>query len=220
MKRSRKTNAVMKLAAAILTAALCAPAALVAAPADDLKQLVETGRAAEAYALGRKHPELYGDPAFDFYFGVAAAESGHAGEAVLALERYVLRFPDNVSARLQLARAYFILGEDARAREEFESLRRMNPPADARATIDRFLESIRLRETRYNPSGGLYLEAGIGYDSNVNSGPPKSPACWPVMMTTVRGSARCAASARAFGGALRRSCWAATTRAIASGAPA
>ena len=30
--------------------------------------------------------------------------------------------------------------------------------------------------------------------SSVKSGPPKRPACWPVMMTTVRGSARRAAS--------------------------
>ena len=36
--------------------------------------------------------------------------------------------------------------------------------------------------------------------SSVKSGPPNSPACWPVMMTTVRGSARRAAAARAAGG--------------------
>jgi hypothetical protein len=142
-----------------------------AAPADELKQLMEAGRAADAYALAQKHPDQFGDPTFDFYYGVAAAEAGHAGDAVLALERYILRFPDNVSARMQLARAYFILGEDARAREEFDGLRKLNPPADVTATIDRFLESIRLRETRYKPSAGLYIEAGFGTDSNVNGGP-------------------------------------------------
>lgn len=160
-----------KLAAVCAWLALAAPASLLAAPVDEIKQLVESGKAGEAYAYGRANPEQFGDPAFDFFYGVAAAESGHAGEAVLALERYILRFPDNVAARLQLARAYFILGEDARAREEFEALRRMNPPADVAATIDRFLDSIRLRETRYRPSANLYLEAGIGTDSNVNSGP-------------------------------------------------
>ncbi|MGE0388219.1 MAG: hypothetical protein AB7Q97_26145 [Gammaproteobacteria bacterium] len=141
-----------------------------AAPADEVRALVEAGRVADAYALGRKHPEALGDPAFDFFFGVAAINTGNAGEGVLALERYILSFPANVSARLLLARGYFALGEDARAREEFEDLRKANPPADVAATIDRFLDAIRLRESRYSTSTGLYLEAGVGMDTNVNGG--------------------------------------------------
>jgi len=163
-----------------------APLFVHAAPADEMKQMLETGRAADAYALARQHPEMLGEPTFDFYLGVAAAETGHAGEAVLALERYILQFPDNVAARLQLARAYFLLGEDARAREEFEALRRLNPPADVLATIDRFLDAIRLRETRYTVSSGLYIEAGLGTDSNVNGGPTGAnlflPGLGPVVL--------------------------------------
>ncbi|MGE5638513.1 MAG: tetratricopeptide repeat protein [Clostridia bacterium] len=142
-----------------------------AAPADEVRALVEAGKAADAYQLGHKTPEALGDPAFDFYFGVAAVESGHAAEGVLALERYVLRFPDNLPARLQLARAYFALGEDARARDEFDQLRRLDPPAEIAVTIDRFLDAIRLRETRYTTTSGAYLEAGFGRDTNVNAGP-------------------------------------------------
>ena len=141
-----------------------------AAPSDDLKTLVEQGKFAEAYAAAEKQPEHIGDPAFDFFYGIASIETGHAGEGVLALERYLLNFPDNVNARLQLARGYFVLGEDARAREEFEALRRLKPPSDIAATIDRFLDAIRLRETRYNPSAGGYMELGAGNDSNINSG--------------------------------------------------
>jgi hypothetical protein len=171
--KNNKNSGLAKLLGRLMGAAvICLSAQSVwAAPADDVKQLLESGKAADAYALAKEHPDQLGDPTFDFYFGVAAGETGHAGEAVLALERYILRFPDNVAARLQLARAYYLLGEDARAREEFESLRKLDPPADALATIDRFIESIRLRETRYKPSAAFYLEAGIGTDSNVNSGP-------------------------------------------------
>lgn len=143
----------------------------VAAPADEVRALVEAGKAAEAYDLGRRNPDALGDPAFDFFFGIAAIDTGHAAEGVLALERYVIRFPDNLSARLQLARGYFTLGEDARARDEFEQLRALNPPADITATIDRFLDSIRLRETRYTTTTGAYLEVGYGRDTNVNAGP-------------------------------------------------
>ena len=141
-----------------------------AATADDVKALAQAGRPADAYALGKQHPEAMGDPAFDFFFGIAAIDSGHAGDGVLALERYILVFPDNTSARLQLARGYFALGEDSRAREEFEELRKLNPPADVAATLDRFLDAIRLRETRYTASSGAYMEFGFGSDSNVNSG--------------------------------------------------
>ncbi len=141
-----------------------------AAPADDLKALVEQGKSADAYAEAKKHPDQIGDPAFDFFYGVAAIGSGHAGDGVLALERYLLNFPDNVSARLQLARGYFLLGEDARAREEFEALRQLKPPTDIATTIDRFLDAIRLRETRYTTSAGGYVEFGLGNDSNVNGG--------------------------------------------------
>ena len=156
-----------------VAAAVCLAAAtlVVAAPADEVRALVEGGKAAEAYELGRRNPDALGDPAFDFFFGIAAIDTGHAAEGVLALERYVIRFPDNLSARLQLARGYFALGEDARARDEFEQLRALNPPADITATIDRFLDSIRLRETRYTTTTGAYVELGYGRDTNVNAGP-------------------------------------------------
>lgn len=154
------------LALVLCAAGFCA----VAAPADEIRALLEQGRSAEAYALGEKHAEELGKPEFDFHFGIAATDSGHAGEGVLALERYVVQFPDNIRARLELARAYFVLGEMMRAREEFESVSRRNPPPAVQATIDRFMDSIRAQETRYTPSGSLWIEAGAGYDSNTNSG--------------------------------------------------
>lgn len=141
-----------------------------AAPADDIKALLEQSKFAEAYQLGKSQPEQYGDPAFDFFFGIAALDAGHAGEGVLALERYLLNFPDNRSARYQLARGYFILGEDQRARDEFETLTPQAEGAEKQA-IDRFVDALRARESRYNPSATAYLEVGIGFDSNINAGP-------------------------------------------------
>src|ERR1700754_1596664 len=61
-------------------AALVFAQTLIAAPADDIKALVDKGNSSAAYELGKKHPELLGDPSFDFYFGLAAIDSGHAGE--------------------------------------------------------------------------------------------------------------------------------------------
>ena len=168
--RYRTLNIRIVLRACVAALYVSAPQSLLASPADEVRKLAESGNTAEAYALGKRHPQAFGDPAFDFYFGIAAIDAGQAGDGVLALERYILAFPDNVSARLQLARGYFTLGEDSRAREEFEELRKLGPPADTAVTIERFLDAIRLRETRYKTSAGAYLEFGLGTDSNVNAG--------------------------------------------------
>lgn len=156
-----------------LLSVLCALSlaqALHAAPADDIKALLDKGEFQAAYELARKHPDELGNPVFDFYFGVAALDAGHAGEGVLALERYLLNFPGNVEARLELARGYFVLGEDARAREEFDGVTRLNPPRAVQAQIDRFLDAIRARESRFKTTATLFLELGLGFDSNVNGG--------------------------------------------------
>ncbi|HVC10160.1 MAG TPA: autotransporter outer membrane beta-barrel domain-containing protein [Burkholderiales bacterium] len=165
----------------VLACALWAASAYAESPADQVKSMVEAGRMKDAYAYGLQHREAFGEPVFDFYFGIAAVDTGNAGEGVLALERYILRYPNNVSARLQLARGYFILGVDARAREEFQALRKLSPPPDVAATIDRYLDAIRLRETRYTLSKGLYVEAGIGTDSNVNGGVANANISLPIL---------------------------------------
>jgi len=162
----------MRGAARVALTALLALASLSgrAAPADEVRSLLEQGRSPEAYALGRRHLEELGKPDFDFYYGIAAIDTGRAGEGVLALERYIVQFPDNDRARLELARGYFVLGELLRAREEFDAVSRRNPPAQVQATIDRFLDSIRAQETRFRTTATAHMEIGAGYDTNANSG--------------------------------------------------
>ena len=136
--------------------------ALHAAPADDIKIMLEQGKAVDAYNLGSKNPDFLGQPAFDFYFGIAAIDSGHAGEGVLALERYMINFPDNQNGRLELARGYFVLGENARAREEFERVLKLNPPTAVRSNIERFLDAIRSRESLYFDDRRFFPGSGRG----------------------------------------------------------
>src|SRR5262245_23302261 len=80
----------MRIRGVVALCLLACSQALCAAPADDVQALLEKGDAAGAYELGRKHRDQLGNPAFDFYFGIAAINAGHSGEGVLALERYVL----------------------------------------------------------------------------------------------------------------------------------
>lgn len=51
----------------------------------EMEAMYEAGRPEAAYELGRSHLlEAEGDPAFDFYYGVAAIDSGFAGEGGFA----------------------------------------------------------------------------------------------------------------------------------------
>ncbi len=143
--------------------------AVLAAPADDVKTLLEQGKDKEAYEAGKAAPDALGTPLFDFYFGIAALNAGVPGEGVLALERYLLQFPDNRSALFHLARGYFIVGDDERAREEFTGLVAGATGTD-RDNIIRFLDAIHTRESRYRPTSSAYVEIGGGFDSNINSG--------------------------------------------------
>lgn len=154
-----------------LLAALCSVACANAfgAAADDIKGFLEQNKASDAYQVGKKNQDQLGEPLFDFYFGIAALDAGAPGEGVLALERYVLSYPDNRNARFNLARGYYILGEDQRARDEFEALRR-DASGEEGVSIERYLDAIRARESRYQPTANLWLETGLGYDNNINSG--------------------------------------------------
>ncbi|MEY3201139.1 MAG: hypothetical protein RIR70_689 [Pseudomonadota bacterium] len=154
--------------------AISAPVFAQSDPVNALRDLINAGRMKEAYALARDNEAHLGDPAFDFLFGLAATDSGHAAAAVLALERVVSAFPEDQNARLELARAYFILGEDARSAEEFNSVLAKNPPQLVKDNIQRFLDAIRARQTAYNVTTRGFIETGVGHDSNVNAGPARS----------------------------------------------
>lgn len=169
---------------AILAAAavLLAPVAAAATPAE-LKALLDQGKADEAYRAGRRTPEQMGSPAFDFVFGIAAINAGKAAEGVLALERFVLAFPESEAARVELARGYFVLGEDGRAREEFEAARALKPAPEVARLIDEYLDAIRAREAKYQPTAMAYLMLGGGYDSNPRAGVDNPEITLPVFGT-------------------------------------
>ena len=140
-----------------------------AAVPDEMKVLIEKGKAKEAYELGNQHPELMGDTLFDYYYGVAAVDSGRISLGVLSLERVLLADPNNDLVRLELGRAYFALGEYQRAKEEFEEVKKRQPPAGVVATVNTYLDAIKEKEGRYKPVYGAYIELGMGYNSNVNT---------------------------------------------------
>lgn len=154
-----------------------------AVPVDELRTAVEAGDSAAAYArhcaTSIDTPERPAE--FDLWCGVAAVDIGRSGEGVLSLERYVLQFPDDARARLELARAYFYAGDDVRSREEFEAVSTSKPPPEVQAGIDRYLAALADREARYRGRRLAFVEIGGGYDSNANAGVAQADIGLPVL---------------------------------------
>lgn len=129
------------------------------------------GRADLAYALLQPLVATRaGDPAFDFILGVAAVDSGHSAEAIVALQRVAAIQPGNAAARAELARAYALAGDIDTARREFDTV--LGDPTLPDPVRQRFV-GILAGLDRTIGGGGTdvsgFVEGGIGYDSNVNS---------------------------------------------------
>jgi tetratricopeptide (TPR) repeat protein len=149
---------------------------------DEARRLLEAKQPKAAFALlSALEQQRAGDPEFDYLLGLAAVDSGQHTRGVFALERVLALRPDHAQARAEIARAYFLMGENKVAREEFEAVKRSGPPAGAAATIDRFLDALNQRERAVGRTGATaFLEAGLGYDNNVNAATATTSFAIPV----------------------------------------
>jgi len=178
MKLKTKTNSLLFGLCVSLTSPLVFAESFNAKQVETLRK---QGKAQQAYELAlRYRAQLEGDAAYDFAYGMAAIDAGKLSEGVLALERVVLTTPKNVRARVELARAYFLLREDTRARQEFEIVLATKPPTAVVNNIKRFLRIIRLRESEYQSTASAYVELGFGHDTNINSAPIDASFVIPV----------------------------------------
>ena len=137
------------------------------------RELLRANQSATALKLLAPHEDAQaGNVAFDYLLGVAALETGDASRASIALERALIVNPNHAGARLDLARAYFALGDRERARSEFNAALAQDPPLNARAAINAYLARIDGGVVgggsgRTRASG--YVELAAGRDTNVNN---------------------------------------------------
>lgn len=136
----------------------------------DADALIKDGKPARAFALlAPLEFEHAGEVRFDYLIGIAALDSGRPDKATFAFERLLAVNPEDAAARLEMARAYYQLGDLRRARTEFTTALRQNPAESTRASIQKYLDAIDAqqegRRTRYS----AYVEGGVGRDSNVNN---------------------------------------------------
>lgn len=159
-----------------------------AASSSELEALLNAGRAGEAFRVGTSSPKPQGDRLFDYFLGVAAIDSGHGHEGVDLLRAYIAAHPGDLRAHLELARGYFLINNLESARAEFLLVRKSPIPPQVAANIDGFLQAIDARIAGASgaqpPSSWAgYLEAGVGYDSNINGGVAGATVTLPVIGT-------------------------------------
>jgi len=166
----------MRYLLASLAAALALAAPSMAAAQDartlaaQARALVERKDAPEAFRMLEPYEQRFsGEVDFDYWFGVAALESGHLDRAVIAFERVLVRNPGFDSARLELARAYLHMGALDVASQEFDRLAARNPTPEGRKVIDEYRAQIERLRRRQRIATSGYVEAGFGRDTNLSS---------------------------------------------------
>ncbi len=135
--------------------------------------LLKAGKPADAYnLLEPKEADYSGEIAFDYLLGIAALDSGKPDRATIAFERVLAVNPNFSGARLDLARAYFAMGSDDLAKNEFEIVLTQAPPEPTAAVIRKHLEVIAERQKAKIQQVTTYLETSIGHDSNITAATP------------------------------------------------
>ena len=141
------------------------------------RALIESGRYSEALQVLRPLALAHLDRT-DVLFLVGLAALGTAqlpeiaepertaflDEAVAAFRAILIDRPGLVRVRLELARAFYLKGDDYLSREHFERVLAGRPPPAMVANIQRFLEAIR---TRRRWTG--HFGAALAPDSNITT---------------------------------------------------
>jgi tetratricopeptide (TPR) repeat protein len=154
----------------VVFAVFCAVALAQDALLDRARGLIQQKQYKQAYALLEPHEQARaGDVNYDYLLGIAAVDSGQLTRGVFALERVLAVNPNHAQARAEIARAYFLMGENRTARQEFQNVKASRPPSEVDATVDRFLNALDARERSRHTGVTGYVEFGVGHDSNVNS---------------------------------------------------
>lgn len=159
---------------AIALALACALTAYQAHAADAVMDQaykhMQANNAKAAYALLEPAESARaGDKDFDFLFALSALEVGQNTRAIFALERVLAVDPTNARARAELGRAYLAVGEVPAARAELKLVKEQGVPDEVAKSIDNILDAVERVESEGKTTIRGYVEASLGYDTNVNA---------------------------------------------------
>jgi tetratricopeptide (TPR) repeat protein len=131
--------------------------------------LIKEGKAADAFALLEPlEAKLAGDATYDYLLATAALQAGNASRATFIYERILAINPEFIGVRADMGRAYYQMGDLARAKLEFESILQIsNLPPDLRSAVETYLSAMSQLESGKTRVLIGYAETGFGRDSNV-----------------------------------------------------
>jgi tetratricopeptide (TPR) repeat protein len=164
-------SAVAALVLVLLSLVGAEPAA--AAPAFDTEEaarrLTQEGPQAAYRYLRARELRFAGDPVYDYWLGVVALRAGHPEAAVSALERVVLLQPRNAGAYMDLAIAYFRVGDLDAAQRWLDRLEeRFEVPPRLAEVVAGYRRRIERQRNPWQLRSRVALAAG--YNNNVNGG--------------------------------------------------
>ena len=165
-----------------------APPAEAAPAATGAGALVDAGRYEEAIVVLRPLLDREAiEPSALFLYGLASLEASQRpgrsdeeqetllDEAIAAFHVMLVQRPELVRVRLELARAFYLKGEDDLARRHFEAVLAGGVPEEVAANVNLFLEEIRSRG-RWSFNVGFALAP----DSNIGAGSEERTIYIPV----------------------------------------
>ena len=162
------------------------PATDLKAPMAEAQALLRNGQPLAAYeALMKTEYEGAGEVEFDYLLGVAALDAGKPDKATLALERVLAANPNYAGARIDMGRAFMVLGDIAGAEAEFAAVLALNPPDAVRKRVEGFVAEMAQRSSVAKTKWSGFFGITVGRDSNVNNAPGDAKQFIPGILATV-----------------------------------
>lgn len=138
----------------------------------EAKELISKKRYLEAYKLLKKSEfKNVQSTEFNYQLGVAALRAGKYTDALYALDRVVSEDPNNVGAQLDMAIAYYYLGNLNFAKQELIKILKNYDkvaPKVVKRTIVAYLKKIKKEQKPKELS--IVASVSTGYSDNINSG--------------------------------------------------
>ncbi|WP_320040968.1 porin family protein [uncultured Desulfobacter sp.] len=109
------------------------------------------------------------NPDLNFYLGRAAFESGNFEMAIMVFERILIFAPGHDRIKLELARAFYAIGDTNTARRYCREVLAADPPETVKKNIKAFMARIDKSEQTHFFHGSV--TAGVDWNDNVWSSP-------------------------------------------------
>ena len=131
--------------------------------------LIKEGKPADAFALLEPlEAKLAGNATYDYLLATAALNAGNPSRATFIYERILAINPEFIGVRADMGRAYYQMGDLARAKLEFESILALsNLPPDLRSAVETYLAALSQLDAGQKRVIVGYAEIGFGRDTNV-----------------------------------------------------